>query len=300
MELRQLKSFIKTAETLNFSEAARQLSISQSTLSQQIKALEEELGTTLFVRDTHSVMLSESGEALLPLARQTINDAESCYTQIKDLKALVSGRLDIGITYTFEPLIADTVKEFMDRYPGIKLNILVRTKNELIKMLKKREVDFALAFKPEIHDENIESIPLFEDGIMAIVHKEHPVAGMGSISLNEVLRYRMVMPSRKMMARHQLERFIESVYNDKNLALEIDSITSVLDMVECREMVSILTNLSILGRDKLTAVPIDMKDNRLTCGIYMLKNTIHKKSAGLFISMLSESAAVRKLSGLYL
>ena len=65
MELRQLKYFVKTAETLNFSEAARALFITQSTLSQQIRCLEQELGVELLQRDSHSVALTESGEHLL-------------------------------------------------------------------------------------------------------------------------------------------------------------------------------------------------------------------------------------------
>ena len=78
MELRQLKYFIKTAETLNFSEAARSLYITQSTLSQQVRTLEDELGCPLFHRDSHSVVLTEYGERMLPLARQTVIDADTC------------------------------------------------------------------------------------------------------------------------------------------------------------------------------------------------------------------------------
>lgn len=68
MELRQLKYFAKLAETLNFSDAARQLFISQSTLSQQIKQLEQELNTQLFQRDNHKVTLTEPGREMLPCA----------------------------------------------------------------------------------------------------------------------------------------------------------------------------------------------------------------------------------------
>ena len=64
MELRQLRYFVKTAETLNFSEAARLLYVTQSTLSQQIRQLEQELDTMLFVRDSHNVTLTDSGERL--------------------------------------------------------------------------------------------------------------------------------------------------------------------------------------------------------------------------------------------
>ena len=69
MELRQLKYFLKVAETLNFSSASKELFITQSTLSQQIIQLERELDQKLFQRNSHEVMLTEAGHTLLPLAR---------------------------------------------------------------------------------------------------------------------------------------------------------------------------------------------------------------------------------------
>ncbi|MFG6424428.1 MAG: LysR family transcriptional regulator, partial [Paramuribaculum sp.] len=85
MELRQLKYFIGTAETLSFSEAARNLNVTQSTLSQQIKQLENEIGAQLFHRSSHSVALTEAGSEMLPYARQTIESAEMCMNRIADI-----------------------------------------------------------------------------------------------------------------------------------------------------------------------------------------------------------------------
>ena len=79
MELRQLKYFVKVAETLNFSEAARLLCVTQSTLSQQVKQLETELDTPLLIRSSHSVTLTEQGLELLPYAKRTLDDAETCW-----------------------------------------------------------------------------------------------------------------------------------------------------------------------------------------------------------------------------
>lgn len=75
MELRQLRYFAKAAETLSFSHAANCLNIAQSSLSQQIKQLEDELGTKLFIRDSRSFQLTEAGEVMLPFALRTIHDA---------------------------------------------------------------------------------------------------------------------------------------------------------------------------------------------------------------------------------
>lgn len=98
MELRQLRYFVKVAETLNFSEAAKALFVTQSTLSQQIKQLEQDLDTPLLIRSSHSVALTEAGMELLPFALKTLNDAELCVSRVNDLKEVLCGSLNIGVT----------------------------------------------------------------------------------------------------------------------------------------------------------------------------------------------------------
>ena len=98
MELRQLRYFVKVAETLNFSVAAKALFVTQSTLSQQVKQLEQEIGTQLLTRSSHKVVLTEAGCELLPDARQTLRDADLCITRINDLNELSVGTLSIGVT----------------------------------------------------------------------------------------------------------------------------------------------------------------------------------------------------------
>ena len=114
MELRQLRYFVKAAETLNFSEAAKGLYITQSTLSQQIRQLETELDVQLFQRNSHEVTLTEAGAELLPYAKETLYAADTCKEHIRDLQQLLTGTLNIGVTYSFSPILTETVLAFMN------------------------------------------------------------------------------------------------------------------------------------------------------------------------------------------
>ena len=82
MEIRQLKYFLKVAEALNFSEASRRLYITQSTLSQQISHLEQEIGLPLFESNSHGVDLTEAGKELRPYSQKAVIATNSCFDHI--------------------------------------------------------------------------------------------------------------------------------------------------------------------------------------------------------------------------
>lgn len=300
MELRQLKYFVRTAQTLNFSEAARSLYVSQSTLSQQIKALEDELGTVLFQRDSHSASLTQSGSLLLPLAIQTIQDSEACKAQVNDLKEMLTGELNIGVTYSFSHILTETVKNFVKEYPGVKLNIFYRNMAELMEALRHREVDLVLAFKPGQSYNEIESSNLFCDRLSVIMRKDHALARRKSISLEELKRHRLAIPAKGLQARNALEEYICIERSDLNVCLEINEANILLDIVEDNNLLTMLSEASIRGRDLLKAVPLDFPDNQMQGCVHTLKRVYHKRSAEVFVKMLRDADIIQELSGKWL
>lgn len=300
MELRQLKYFVRAAETLNFSEAARTLYVTQSTLSQQIKSLEDELGTVLFQRDSHSVYLTESGSKLLPLAMQTIQDAESCKNQISDLKQLLSGEINIGVTYSFSSILSETIRLFMKEYPGVRLNINYNTMEELMGLLRRRKVDFVLAFKPTRPYEEIESHGLFEDRLSVIVRRDHPLASESTVSLENIRGMRLAMPAKGLQARNTVDSFINLAESGLDVCLEINEANILLDIVQHNNLITILSESTVRDRDMLKAIPLDLPDNQMQGCVHTLKKVYRKRGAEIFIKMLRDSVTVRELSSKWL
>ena len=296
MELRQLKYFVRIAETLNFSEASRTLYVTQSTLSQQIKSLEDELGSLLFQRDSHSVTLTESGQMLLPLARQTLMDASSCKEQIKDLQEMLTGELNIGVTYSFSPILTETVKNFMKEYPGVKLNIQYKNMEELMGLLRRREVDFVLSFKSNRPYDEIESHNLFEDKLSVIMRKDHALASKSSISIGDLTKHRLAFPAKGLQARNAIEKYIDLEASRLNVCLEINEANILLDIVQHNNVFTILSEATIRGREMLKAIPLDIPDNQMQGCIHTLKRVYRKRSAEAFVKMLRETNTVQELS----
>lgn len=294
MELRQLKYFVKTAETLNFSEAARALFVTQSTLSQQVHSLEQELGVELFQRDSHSVALTESGEHLLPVAKRTLQDAELCFTQISDLRQMLSGVLNIGISYTFAPVLKEAVMEFTKQYPGVRLNVICRTMGELLDLLKRREVDFVLCFKPNILDDEIESHILFDNQLSVIVSSNHPLADRKSLAISDIMPYRIVMPARETQARNAFELFFPGVTDKLNVVVEINEVNVLLDLVRSTQMVTFLSEATLYQKGGLVAIPIEAPNTQMEGCVHTLKKVYRKRAADEFIRILSATDAVQE------
>lgn len=293
MELRQLRYFAKAAEMLNFSDAARALNIAQSSLSQQIKQLEEELNVQLFLRSSHSIRLTEAGEVMLPLALRTIHDAENCVDRIHDLQKLLTGTLNIGVTYSFSPILTETVVSFMKMYPQIKLNIIYKPMSELMDMLAKRNLDFVLAFKPTHPIADVESHILFQNGLSAVVNTNHPLACKEKITLEELKSYGLALPSKGLQARNAFDSLVTD-YNGLNICIELNEVNILLKLIRQTSLVTVLAEDSIYNERDVKAVTLDVPDNEMVGCVHILKDAYHKESMKEFVRLLGESHAVRK------
>lgn len=294
MELRQLRYFAKAAETLNFSDAAKSLNIAQSSLSQQVKQLEDELGTQLFIRSSHSIRLTEAGEVMLPFALRTLNEAESCADRIHDLQKLLTGTLNIGVTHSFSPILTESVISFMKMYPGIKLNIIYKQMNELMESLTKREIDFVLAFKPIQTLPEVKSHILFQNSLSAIVGNHHPLASREKISIAELEKYELALPSKGLQARNAFDCIVTD-YSSLKIRIELNEVNTLLKLVRQTSLVTVLAEDSIYDARDVKAVPIDVQDNQMTGCVHIMKDAYRKHSMQEFIRLLTESLAVKRL-----
>lgn len=297
MELRQLRYFVKTAETLNFSEAAKQLFIAQSTLSQQIRSLEIELKTELFQRNSHAISLTEAGEELLPFAITTLRDAETCIDRISDLRKLMTGKLTIGVTYSFSPILTETLMAFMKRHPHVRLNILYKPMAELMEMLSHRDVDFVLAFRPSERDDNIESHVLFDNHLAVIVNENHLLASRKTITLADLRKFDIALPAKGLQARSEFDRHLSRYPTDLKVRIELNEVNILLKLIKQSNYVTILAEGSVYSEPGVRSIRLDIPSNEMDGCVHMLRNTYRKHSALEFIRMLRESNAVRERSG---
>lgn len=295
MELRQLKYFVAVAGTLNFSDAARRLFITQGTLSQQIKQLEDEVGARLLDRTSHGVTLTEAGEELLPLAKRTLEASDICRNRMNDLRGALVGTLNIGVTHSFSGLLTDTVKTFLKQNPGVKLNIRHNTAAELLESLRQKTLDFIVAFRPVSEYDDIESEVLFRSYLSVVMRRDHPLAGRKSINFDDIQRQGLVLPASGLQARKNFDRFVGVNTASLNVRIELNDPNMIMDIVQGTNLITVVSSLASAYRPNLVAVPLEDGGHEMLGCVQRLKEGYRKRSAEVFLDMLRESARLEQI-----
>jgi LysR family cyn operon transcriptional activator len=286
MELRQLNYFIKAAELLHFTEAAAASFVTQSTLSQQIKQLEEELGMLMFDRVGKHVRLTEAGKVFLVHARQILLDVKKSRQAIFELNNMIVGDLRIGSTYAFSSMLLPALAPFSSMYPGIKIIVEYGTAGELEHKLKQAELDVIVAFHDQSDNVGLEMEPLFSSRIMMVVAKTHPLAGLKKISLNELGKIELILPSKGFSSRDLLDELFSKKKIVPLIKIEMNDVHSLLSMVSEGHWATIINEKAIIQWNELTTVPIAGKEYFKQAFILWEKGVYRKKSATLFIEEL--------------
>ena len=297
MELRQLKYFVEVGRLKSFSLASTSLYITQSTISQQIRKLEDELGVELLTRDTRHVELSDYGEQFLPHAAKILEEAEACTDKIRDVKNLHTGTLSVGSTYSFGPLLIQSILDFYRQYPHVRLRLVSASWAELQKKLLDRELDIALAYKSSVGDDRIDSRLLFENRLCLIGRKDELKDCESPVPVSALSRYPLALPFKGLQARDMLESVLFAHDVDLNIRLENNSIHAILDLVRSSPLLTILSGEAVQDIRELKAIPIDHPESRMQGCYHFMKGVYQKKSTRAFIDILIENNRFKTIFG---
>jgi LysR family cyn operon transcriptional activator len=293
MELRQLKYFVKVAELLSFSKAAKALYITQSTLSQQIKQLEDELDMALLFRNNHKVTLTEAGETFLEGAKKTLADADDNKAKIMDLASGHRGTLNIGVTHSFGSILTESILAFKKEFPQVHLNICYRNVVELMELISNGDLDFALSFKSSEKFDNVESRILFDNKLSIIVREEHPLTRKAVVRLADLEDYELILPGVGLQARSAFDSILTERHLNLKVSIEANEVNTILNLLNKSNYVTVLSETVILEHKGLVSIEIDDAECRMEGCLHFCTNRYRKRSTEEFIRLLRETKALR-------
>ena len=285
MELRQLNYFLKAKELLNFTEAAKVLNISQSTLSQQIKQLEDELNVPLFNRIGKRITLTEAGQLFGEYALQSIHKANEGLLLLQDLKNLNTGKITVGVIYSMRILFAKTLIVFAKQYPNIKIQVVFGTTNDLLEKLNLHHFDFVLTFHEKPNEPHLKFQTLLRSNMVLVTAKKSSLASKSTISLNEVAELPLALP----FSGYSTIQFFEESFSQKNLTpnicMEINDIPTLFEIVKSGHWHTILSDTSVNDPD-VVGIPIEGENMKRTIMIISLKEAYEKQAVKKLYELL--------------
>ena len=192
ISIRQLAVFVALVEQQSFTKAARQVGLSQSTVSGHVADLERRLDVLLVERNRGGVRPTAAGDALLPHARQVLRAEEGARDAVRELSGLVQGRLVVGAsTIPASYLLPQLFAGFHERFPSISLRVAAGDSGEILDRLHEADLELGIVgSEPDGND--LDSFPIGEDRLVLVVAAGHELAHGKPISASDLARYPLV------------------------------------------------------------------------------------------------------------
>lgn len=279
IDLMRLRVFVYAAESLSFSETARQMHLTQPTISHHIKTLEATLGVELFERSGHNLKLTEAGRLLRPFANKLIHQALELQELMASLQQDIVGHLRIACSTTAgKYILPQLAARFCRRFPGIKASILACRPLHVMPQLLEGEANLAVVSSYDLCGKGFECQEFFIDTITLIVPADHPWASRDYVDPADLLEEPIVMReptsgTRRVMltefAKHDI------AINDLNVFLELGNAEAIARTVEAGFGVSFISSLAAdwaLALGRVVSVPVS--DFELKRTIYMIRREL--------------------------
>jgi DNA-binding transcriptional LysR family regulator len=253
VDIEKLETFLRAAETLNFSETAKRLHLSQPTVSHQIKKLEKSMGMELFIRNNTGIQLTEAGRLLLPWARRLLHDTNKMQAMMASIQGDVVGELRITCSTTAgKYVLPQMAARFCQLYPGVRVRILACTPEDVTLKLLEGEAHIGVLSR-EILDAGLESQEFFHDTITLVVPANHRWAYRKEIEPSELLEEPIIIREEtsgtRLVVLSELSKF-DITLNDLNIFMELGNAEAIVRTVAAGYGIAFVSKLA-------TACPLE-------------------------------------------
>lgn len=234
MEIRQLRALAAIAETRTFTAAAVRVHVTQAAISMQIRQLELETGTLLFVRTPRRCVLTHAGERLLERARRILREHDAALAELAELSGTSHGRLRLGSASAMfsSDQLPQILKDLRARCENVEVTVTSGTSESLVKHITAGELDIAFISLPVGEARGVQTELLLKDELIAIANPEHPLAHKRVISAFELAGQKLILGERGGNTRRLIDEFFAEAGLRPVVAMELSRLTSIKRMVE--------------------------------------------------------------------
>lgn len=241
MNINQIKLFVTISECGTYTKAGEIEGYTQSRVTQMMKALEEEVGFSLFSKNRTGVCLTESGAQLLPRMRQIIIDMGKLESEIKEINGLTQGVLRIATHISCSiKWLPPVLKYFRDNYPDVKIDISEGGQTQNLNLLEDRAADIGLITTP-LGEEKVDFMPLYTEPLMVVFPRGHKLGKFKKVPVKELSGQSFIIASDDFDS--DSARMLRSLNLDVNVDLISRNDFSIMSMVAQNMGIGILPEL---------------------------------------------------------
>lgn len=256
---RSIRYLLAVAEHGSFTKAAEALFVSQPTLSQQIRHLEDALKAQLLDRSGRVVRLTEAGEVYVRHARRALGELDSGQRAIQEVRDLSRGTLRLGMTPITEYLTTPLLDDFNILYPGIVVEAIEMSQDAIEAGVIKDEIDVGIAFTNTLLSESrladIESHVLFIESLVLAIGETHPLAGRDApLTLDELGRESFVLLNTHFALRRHFDLYCAEHHVSPRIAIASNSVNMIVEMVRLGRHATVLPNTIARSQAGLNSV----------------------------------------------
>ena len=288
--LKHLRAFIQTARAGSVSAAAERLYLSQPSVSQQIRALEQELKQTLFTRHGPRLQLTPAGKALLAMARPLVDRIDALPDEFaRRYGSLDSGEIRIAAgESTIMHLLPPLMMRFRRQHPGINVLLHNVTGADGLGMIRDDRVDFAVGSMLDVPPD-IDYQPIYHFNPVLIMHPDHPLARRSRVTLSYISPHGMILPPRRLSTFQMIDMVFRQHQLPFRVALEVGGWEVIKRYVAHGMGVSIVTSICITDADRQRLAMRDMSEffPRRSYGVVMRRGAYLSPQSERFIDLMS-------------
>ena len=296
---RSLQYLLAIAEYGSFTRAAEALHVSQPSLSQQIKQLEESLNSTLLDRAGRTVRLTDAGEIYLRHARRAWGELDAGTRAIHDVQDLSRGSLRVGWNPITDYLACSLLVKFNSLYPGITVTTLEMPQDAIETAVAEDRIDVGIAFsRPPSPDarqsREVETEMLFEETLCLAVGNAHPRAGpKENLSAQEFGQESLVLLNSEFALRRHVDWYCLEHRIAPRIAIETDSLSVLIEMIQVGPLATVLPSSIVRSQCGLYSIGVSPGFPRKAITVIYRKDGYKSPACLAFTALASEWAARR-------
>ncbi len=293
MDIQGLTAFLAVAEHKSFSLAAEQLHLTQPAISKRIKSLEEQLNSPLFDRHNRSLSLTDKGNSLLPKAKEIVQLVSDTKLSMRNMNDQVEGSLKLGTSHHIGlHRLPPYLKSFVNQFPLAELNLSFMGSESAYQAIAQRQVELALTTLDTSNNENlpegIVSEILWQDKMVFVCSKEHPLNQLKHARLSDLSEYPSILPENNTFTF----KLLQDKFKQQNLILSNPMPTNYLETIKMLVSVglgwSLLPESMLDNSEEMGLTTLNIEQITLTrpLGFLYLKDRTLSNAAKAFIAMI--------------